>query len=235
MGSPFVAASAAAPIPAPMPAPMPPITNKDCVSPSNPPRVRTAKMKVPSASPAPIAAPIPAPLPRPSFEGVVIVRMSDFGITARPARLRSSRADGDRCWNWPWIRSPFFSSAMMGDVISKVETFSQRPGITSACAGMKINTARIKETIWIRHDFIVGKSHRGTSFCLGLLPPMGHPHSGQEVRIRKCDFCLRRGSRRPGVATDSGGPNHLEGLGVFVSIAGAPSHHSESLCWGGTS
>ena len=91
------------------------------------------------------AAPIPAPLPRPSLEGVVIVRMSDFEITARPARLRSSRAAGDRRWNWPRIRSPFFSSAVMGDAISKVETFSQRPGITPAVTGCAISPARSKE------------------------------------------------------------------------------------------
>ncbi len=43
------------------------------------------------------------------------------------------------------------------------------------------------------------------------------------------------GSRRPGVVTESGVPNHLESFGSLVLIAGEPSHHSEALCWSGTS
>ena len=46
---------------------------------------------------------------------------------------------------------------------------------------------------------------------------------------------LGGGSPRPGMVTVSGVPNHLEGVSFFALIAGEPSHHSESLCWGGTS
>lgn len=44
----------------------------------------------------------------------------------------------------------------MGDAVSKVATFSHRPGITSACAGMEISPPKIKETAGFRNDFIVG-------------------------------------------------------------------------------
>ena len=157
MSSVFVAASAIVPSPAPMPAAKPANINAAIGLASFPPFAVIAPMPaVTTASPAPIAAPRLAPSPRPSFEGDVIVRMSDFGITAQPEGLRRSRSDADRPRNWPLIRSPAFSSTTMGDAISKAETFSHRPGITSACAGCAISPPRIKERIWVRQDFIFG-------------------------------------------------------------------------------
>ena len=102
MSSVFMAASAIIPSPAPMPAAKPTNINAASGLASFPPFAVIAPMPaVTTASPAPIAAPRLAPSPRPSFEGDVIVRMSDFGITAQPEGLRRSRSDADRPRNWP--------------------------------------------------------------------------------------------------------------------------------------
>ena len=158
MSSVFMAASAIIPSPAPMPAAPPPSINISIGALAASPLfwAMAAMPTAPTTIPAPIPAPILAPLPRPSFEGAVIVRMSVLGIVAQPAGLRSSRSDGNRPRNWPWIRFPFFSSTVMGNAISMAETFSQRPGITSAVTGCAISPARINTRIWVRQDFIFG-------------------------------------------------------------------------------
>ncbi len=104
-----------------------------------------------------------------------MVWISARGINARPAAFRSSRSDEDKSRNWPLIRSPFFSSTLMSGAISKAATFSQRPGITSACAGMEINPARIKETIWIRYDFMVEDFISALPYALVSCPPWSVP------------------------------------------------------------
>ena len=214
MSSVFVAASAIVPSPAPMPAAKPANINAASGLASFPPFAVIAPMPaVTTASPAPIAAPRLAPSPRPSFEGDVIVRMSDFGITAQPEGLRRSRSDADRPRNWPLIRSPAFSSTTMGDAISKAETFSHRPGITSACAGCADQSPQdqgedlgpagfhlwgyhLRTSFFPEETLLVAGDAHGHRRTIALLPPVGRPHQGQEVHINKCDFFVEMGSPR---------------------------------------
>ena len=240
MSSGFVAASAATPITAPIPADRAATINpRRAISVFEIPSDSHPNQPIPPPNPAPTAAPTAAPIhapsPNPSFQESVIVWMSVFGITGRSAGLRSSRDDVERPRSWPLIRSSFFRVTVMGDAICKAETFSQRPGITPACAGMEINPARNNETSWLRQDFMVWDLITTPPSVVGLLPPVDRPHRGQEERIKKCDFFAGRGSRKPRVTTACGVSNHLESFGLSVLTAAGPAARGKSLCSGGTS
>ena len=52
------------------------------------------------------------------------------------------------------LRSPLFKSTVMSVSIASAASFSQRPGITCACAGMESRPTRIKTITAVREFFI---------------------------------------------------------------------------------